>query len=56
MENFANNWKSYIYALWLCGSLYVCFGAELTDPRFWIVTLPVATCVILFNEKECDPQ
>lgn len=50
MKNFAENWKKYLYGFWLGGSLGLFYGATLLDLRFWLVLLPTALFVTLFNE------
>ena len=51
MKNFTSNWKQYLYAIWLSGSLGACYSADLLDFRFWLVLLPTATFVGIFNNK-----
>lgn len=54
MENFTSNWKRYLYAIWLSGSLSACYNATVLDFRFWLVLLPTAAFVIIFNNKSND--
>lgn len=56
MEHFKNSWKLYLYCMWLGGSLYACFGAQLTDLRFWVVLLPTVAMVTLFNQNGFDRE
>jgi hypothetical protein len=51
MEEIVYNWRRYLYAMWLGGSLSILFGATITDFRFWLVLLPTAALVHIFNTK-----
>jgi hypothetical protein len=56
MENFLINWKRYLYAIWLSGSLGVCYNANPFDLRFWLVVLPTAAFVMVFNNNRIEEQ
>lgn len=51
MEEILYNWRRYIYAIWLGGSLNACYDTTVTDIRFWLVLLPTAALVHIFNTK-----
>jgi hypothetical protein len=50
MEYFINNWRRYIYAMWLGGSLAAVFDASVFDIKFWLVLLPTGALVKIFND------
>lgn len=54
MENFIQNWRGSIYAIWLGGSIAAIFGSSIFDIRWWLVVAPTAIFVMLFNEKRSD--
>lgn len=54
MENFWQNWRDYIYGIWLGGSLSVLFNVGLFDIRWWLVVAPTVALVTIFNEKRGD--
>lgn len=51
MQNFIENWRDYMYALWLAGSTTIVFNATLFDIRWWFVVAPTVILVTIFNEK-----
>jgi len=51
MEEILYNWRRYLYGMWLGGSLNILFGATISDFRFWLVLLPTAALVHIFNTK-----
>lgn len=52
MENFMENWRDYIYGIWLGGALSVIFGVGLFDIRWWLVVVPTIIFVRIFNENQ----
>lgn len=54
MERFAQNWKRYLYGLWLGGSINAAFGAGIFDLGFWVVMLPTVAFVTIFNDNQFD--
>lgn len=52
MKNFLNNWRGYLYCMWLGGAIPACFGVGLLDWRFWVVVLPTVAAVTLINENQ----
>jgi hypothetical protein len=54
MTNFINNWRKYVYGLWLGGSVPIVFGARITDIRFWLVVFPTMLFVTFINDREAD--
>ena len=39
-NNLLQNWKRYLYGMWLGGSLSIVYDARVTEPGFWLVLLP----------------
>jgi hypothetical protein len=52
MEIMYNNWKRYIFGMWLGFSLTLNFDVTIFDPEFWFVALPTVVFVYLFNDNE----
>ena len=50
MEYFINNWKRYLYAIWLGGSLGAAYGTSLLDIRYWLIVVPTMLLVAIFND------
>ena len=50
MKDLIQNWRGYIYGMWLGGSLGAVFDTGLLDFRFWVVLIPTAVFVKLFNQ------
>jgi hypothetical protein len=51
MEEIIRNWKRYLFALWLGGSIPAAFNVGILDFRFWAVALPTVLFVKLINER-----
>lgn len=54
MTNFIQNWRKYMYGIWLGASVPTVFGAGITDIRFWMVVFPTMLFVTLINDREQD--
>lgn len=54
MKDSLNNWKKYLYCIWLGGSAVACFDTSILDWRFWVVTLPTVIAVTFINENQSD--
>lgn len=54
MTDLVNNWKRYLYALWLGGAINAAFGTGILDLRFWVVLMPTVALVTIFNENRFD--
>lgn len=52
MEHILLNWRRYLYGMWLGGSLSACYDTTITDYRFWLVLIPTAALVHIFNNKQ----
>lgn len=53
-ERIVQNWRQYLYGLWLGGAINAAFGAGIFDLRFWVVLLPTVVLVTIFNENRFD--
>lgn len=54
MEGFMQNWRDYLYAIWLASATATVFNAGLFDIRWWLVVAPTVALVTIFNEKRGD--
>lgn len=54
MENFIQNWRDYLYAIWLAAATSIMFNVGLFDIRWWLVVAPTVVLVTIFNEKRID--
>lgn len=51
MDHLINNWRRYIWAMWLGGATSILFDTSVFDFRFWLLVVPTMLLVSVFNDR-----